>query len=293
MIQEAMKVMLDHGDCFVGINSLLNGLTPLLHCCSDSCWSAEALEWLIDRGAEPNLQGSSGKTALHSIFQCPSAGGSPYEHFEALVLLLERGADPRALDKDGKSVSYYAYHSRAWLGSMAGDLWDAALVNCGYDLGEFRRGYSRRPIHAWWYTRDVFQAIWARGEHLCPYYDEQDAFYFDEDTGGGHDEKSCVECQEVKVSNEEELERQKKLAVIRCLRKSYHDEIGSAEVQDVTQEDWERHHGAETRLVKGEVWVSVFCLDHEAGSGQNRDKESEGIGENKRIWYRPAQYVKF
>ncbi len=214
MIQESIKVMLDHGDCFVDVNSLLNGVTPLQHCCRGR-WSVQVLEWLLDRGADPNHRSSTGQTVLHIIFKSWSTEMTPYEHREALILLLKRGADPTAVDNDGKSVSYYAYHSRTWEGSMAGDAWDSALVHCGHDLWNFRRGYPRRPNHSGWYRREDFERIWEGQEHLCPYYDWQDAFYFDADgdgdMSGGHDEKSCLLCKEIREEDEKELEEIEKM----------------------------------------------------------------------------------
>ena len=147
MIQEPMKVMLDHGDCFVGVNSLLDGFTPLQHCCLGYVWSVEVLEWLLDRGADPNHRSSYGQTVLHIIVGSGFSVMSPEDYHETVILLLERRANPTAVDVDGKSVSYYAYHNRTWPGSMAGDIWDSALVRCGYDLWDFRRGYPRRPNH--------------------------------------------------------------------------------------------------------------------------------------------------
>ncbi len=218
MMQEAIKVMLDHGDCFVGVNSLLDGFTPLQHCCRGGAWSVKALELLLDRGTDPNHRSSYGQTALHIIFGSNSASEDFDDYLEALILLLKRGAIPTAVDNDGKSVSYYAYHSRAWGVSTAGDIWDSALVRCGYDLWDFRPGYPRRPIHTEWYQREEFELFWVGHEHLCPYYDAQDAFYFDVDVdvdgdaGGGHDENSCLLCKEIKETDEKELEEERKRA---------------------------------------------------------------------------------
>ena len=211
--------MLDDGDCFVGVNSLLDGFTPLQHCCrASSAWSVEVLELFLDRQADPNYRSSNGQTVLHVIFGSESANTVLVENHEALILLLQRGANPTAVDNDGKSVSYYAYHSRVWGGSKAGDAWDSALVRCGYDLWDFRPGYPRRPIHTEWYQREEFELFWVGHEHLCPYYDAQDAFYFDVDVdvdgdaGGGHDENSCLLCKEIKETDEKELEEERKRA---------------------------------------------------------------------------------
>ncbi len=194
--------MLDHGDCFVGVNSLLDGFTPLQHCCLGYVWSVEVFEWLLDRGADPNHRSSYGQTVLHIILGSGFSVMSPEDYHETVILLLERRANPTAVDVDGKSLSYYAYHNRTWPGSMAGDIWDSALVRCGYDLWDFRRGYPRRPNHNEGYRRENFEGFWLGHEHLCPYYDAQDAFYFDADAdadgGGGHDEKSCLRCKEIK-----------------------------------------------------------------------------------------------
>ncbi len=222
MMQESMTVMLDHGDCFVGVNSLLDGFTPLQHYCRGGCWSIEVLEWFLDtRGADPNQRNSNGQTVLHIIFESRGSGT-----LEAVVLLLKRGANPTAVDNDGKSVSYYAYHDRSLGGSMAGDIWDSALVRCGHDLWDFRRGYPWRFNRTGWYGRKDFERIWRGQEHLCPYYDDLDAFYFDArdpfyfdedadadaDAGRGHDEKTCLQCKENKEIDEKNLEEWEKRA---------------------------------------------------------------------------------
>ena len=218
MIQESMKVMLDHGDCFVGVNSLLDGFTPLQHCCLGYVWSVEVLEWLLDRGADPNHRSSNGQTVLHIILGSQASGMSLGDYHEALILLLKRGANPTAVDNDGKSVSFYAYQNRVWGGSIVGDIWDSALVRCGYDLGDFRRGYPRRPNHTIWYRREGFERTWQGSEHLRPYYDAQAAFYFDgdadadADAGGGHDEKSCLRCKKIKETDEKALEEKRRRA---------------------------------------------------------------------------------
>ncbi|RSL60928.1 hypothetical protein CEP53_005296 [Fusarium sp. AF-6] len=67
--------------------------------------------------------------------------------FEAIGYLMREGADPCAIDNFGRSVSDIAYTTKARLKtpySYPGDLWDAVLHHCGYDISQFRSGYRRR-----------------------------------------------------------------------------------------------------------------------------------------------------
>jgi hypothetical protein len=58
------------------------------------------------------------------------------------------------------------------VGGYRGDLWDAALVTCGYNLSEFRKLYPRLPRYDSRYKRSDFEKLWEGIEHLCPYWDD-------------------------------------------------------------------------------------------------------------------------
>ena len=70
-----------------------------------------------------------GQTCLHILFKRTSKVWKT----EALVLLLNSGADVHAIDYYGNSVSDTAKEE-----GMV-DIWEDALIKCGYDPGEVQR----------------------------------------------------------------------------------------------------------------------------------------------------------
>ncbi|KAL2679302.1 hypothetical protein Neosp_010074 [[Neocosmospora] mangrovei] len=58
-------------------------------------------------------------------------------------------------------------------GSYRGDLWDAAVTICGYDLTQFRASYPRVPRYNKGYSRQDFERLWLGHESLCPYWDDK------------------------------------------------------------------------------------------------------------------------
>ncbi|KAJ3575075.1 hypothetical protein NPX13_g4157 [Xylaria arbuscula] len=96
---------------------------------------------------------------------------------DRIAFLLRNRADPYALDDDGVSVSELAYDDRYMRlkdrrgGSMAGDVWDKALHNCGYDIGQFRQNYPRTAKYTRYYRPKDFRRLWGGIELECPYPD--------------------------------------------------------------------------------------------------------------------------
>lgn len=134
---------------------------------------------------------------------------------DGLKYLIERGADVFAQNYEGRSVSDVAYGNGPDDGtignSFRGDVWDCALANSGLVISDFRRR-PRRAVYSNRYTRRHFEVLWARNEHLCPYYnDEDDAIYIVED---GDDEEGA----------ETEIEAE--------------DDGGSDEMEDVDEDEW-------------------------------------------------------
>jgi hypothetical protein len=138
--------------CFKSINEPIGhkNLPPLLlHCLNyDRGFTKECFEQFLDLGADISARDYNGRTCLHVCLY----NLGPYEviqQFRAVAFLVERGADPRARDKFGNSVSDYAPYRAVWdsvgrnLGSFRGDLWDAVLQSCGYNISKFREGHRR------------------------------------------------------------------------------------------------------------------------------------------------------
>ena len=92
--------------------------------------------------------------------------------FESIKYLISLGSDVRTVQY-GLSCSDVAYRNGE-NGSWCGDVWDAALAACGYDVLEFRKGYPRKVCYIGRYTRVVFEEVWRGMESFCPYYDDQD-----------------------------------------------------------------------------------------------------------------------
>ena len=67
-----------------------------------------ALQILLERGADPNRQDDTGKTALHTLAQIGFAATNSIENFQ---LLLENGADVDLADKEGNQM----FHHLAYL----------------------------------------------------------------------------------------------------------------------------------------------------------------------------------
>ncbi|KAK7909080.1 hypothetical protein PG985_014958 [Apiospora marii] len=166
-----------------------DGNTPLLaHCRGEGGgFHVEQLKTLIQRGADITARGQGGRTCLH--FCIYNLQFYVAQEIEAIRYLIKQGADPKAVDDEGLSVSTYAYKRLCFTGSLlghssyAGDLWDAVLQSCGYDIGDFRCGHSQRKARyvdlsdgvgrTLNYGRSDFEGLWRGRERLCPYWDDQ------------------------------------------------------------------------------------------------------------------------
>ncbi|KAI1120087.1 ankyrin repeat-containing domain protein [Nemania abortiva] len=170
---------------FVGIDNLLpSGVPPLFACMDMECSVSQAssvserLRTLLDAGANVHVRDAGGRSCLHE-FVLRSYAPIEYDadvrdRFLAIRLLVERGADVYAVDKFNRSVCEVAYNApayRASHGGFAGDLWDAALQSCGYDIAAFRKNHQRRARYIEDYTRRHFEMLWEGMEDQCPYWD--------------------------------------------------------------------------------------------------------------------------
>lgn len=166
--------MLNLSTCFANIHTPDDrGLTPLLLACSYGALSfdPDILEFLLKRGAKINDRDLFGNTCLHLYLYGDNWDycGDVRVACRVLILLLRHGADIHAINDDGISVSERAYTRRG--NSASGDVWDRALVEEGYRVCEFRRGWPREANFTDYYLKEHFERLWDGIEHLCPYYD--------------------------------------------------------------------------------------------------------------------------
>jgi hypothetical protein len=130
---------------------------------------------LVNAGADVGSRNNVGWTVLQLVLQSASPHNAR-ANLENIVYILEQGASAYATNYSGRSVSDMAYSDHWSLYpsiGYQGDLWDAALATCGYDLFEFRKDRPRTPIYSQEYTRSHFEALWLGIEHLCPYWDDE------------------------------------------------------------------------------------------------------------------------
>ncbi|KAI0455022.1 hypothetical protein F5B21DRAFT_473465 [Xylaria acuta] len=165
----------------LGWTILLSIFSPsrLRLCCHGSFDPARRIECLLNRGSRINETDSNGSTCLHLFFR--SWILPPWEEnwLDALIYVVQRGADVYSADMFGTTVSQIAYAERTckdsrYLGSYRGDLWDAVLHACGYNILEFRTAFPRRARYTRLYTRKDFESLWNGREHLCPYWDDDE-----------------------------------------------------------------------------------------------------------------------
>ncbi|KAI0455707.1 ankyrin repeat-containing domain protein [Xylaria acuta] len=171
------------GKLFVDINEPLpTGIPPFLHSCTSFAGdrAVEGLCKLLDAGANINARDDEGQSCLHRCLRCfwaPLENTWIRKHFDVVQLLLTRGADVYARDNRGQSVCEVAYSQKdlqyGKRGSYVGDLWDAVLHSCGYDIAEFRQGNQRRANYTEIYTRQDFETIWKGKEDQCPYWNDE------------------------------------------------------------------------------------------------------------------------
>ena len=128
---------------------------------------------LLANGDDILARDDGGRTCLDHCIS--STTNMDFSEFESLVFLIQNGADVGSVDNSGESVSdwAYAYGSQDQefsTGSYRGDLWDAVLSHCGYEVPQFRQCYHRVPRYTWRYTRAKFERLWEGREESCPYF---------------------------------------------------------------------------------------------------------------------------
>lgn len=155
---------------------------PTIDATVDSNGRIQNIDFLLDRGYTVQDVSGDGRTCLHMFFDFifgPWSEGEWGEWVEVLTHLMKRGANPYSVDCYGRTVSNTAYHSGIcyWCeercGSYTGDLCDAALDICSFQISDFRRQWPRRAAYTWLYTRDHFEILWKGREHRCPYWNDE------------------------------------------------------------------------------------------------------------------------
>ena len=139
-------------------------------------YTPQKFELLLNRGSSIYDRNGQGETCLHVCLHNATFCRFSNEK-ESLILLVRKGADVHAVDYSGTSISDVAYNAsyqddRPDLGGYRGDLWDAVLSECGYNISEMRKGYPRIPHYTSRYTRECFEGLWLDREEFCPYYND-------------------------------------------------------------------------------------------------------------------------
>jgi len=185
---ELLRHIFDFAAHFVDLQERGNlGLTPFLSACMagnetldpensfESLRNIKVLSLFLENGASVHDRDVHGATCLHQVFINQNKPPSEEDWHDSLKFLIDKGADVYAEDYRGRSVSHVAYSGSCWdddCGSYRGDLWDAVLDACGYDIREFRKGYPRIAAYGARYTRSDFEALWKDREDRCPYWDD-------------------------------------------------------------------------------------------------------------------------
>jgi hypothetical protein len=195
-----LELMYKHSHHY-GLSTFQNHLgdTPLLTAFTfssdlvpfDSTSHIQRLSFLLSKGCRIGEVDNNGFNCLHVLFsEAPPPALKDNDDIlrcrpdgkdvrDSLVYIVRQGADVYATDRLGRSVSQFAYSETCWstareLGSYCGDLWDAVLDLCGYDISQFRKGYPRRAMYTDDYFRQDFERLWEGREGRCPYWDDED-----------------------------------------------------------------------------------------------------------------------
>ncbi|KAJ4326733.1 hypothetical protein N0V84_002853 [Fusarium piperis] len=190
----SVELFLKHGSHFAlhdFESSDMNGRTRLHQICmadSRSTSKRKAVAMLVSAGADlnaritrswsPDDHQTLGFMCLHSLVYAAHRT-EDRDDLETLVYLIKQGADAFSVDHHGNTVAMRAYlpnendNQYSSIGSYRGDLWDAAVTICGYDLEQFRKSYPRIPRYNKSYSRKDFEGLWLGHESLCPYWDNE------------------------------------------------------------------------------------------------------------------------
>jgi hypothetical protein len=174
-------MILDYAGHFIDMESRDRwGDTHLIHLARNISSGYDALRFslLLTRGADISARDHKGQTCLHvCVKTAKMAEFHLLQELESIVLLIQRGADIHSIDFKGRSIFDDAYSNTTEddylnLGTYRGDLWDAALSRCGYDVRKIRNCFHRIPRYTERYNRGHFEQLWKGKEESCPYFDD-------------------------------------------------------------------------------------------------------------------------
>lgn len=123
------------------------GTSALFAYCNNSAYgcTAEGFRAFVSRGADLHQIDEYVRTCLqYYIRQLHMPPGSLRDSRELLAVkyLVESGVDIFGVSFAGRTAAEYAYthavHGHTDLGSYAGDLRDAVMYRCGFDIAQFR-----------------------------------------------------------------------------------------------------------------------------------------------------------
>ncbi|KAH6891485.1 hypothetical protein B0T10DRAFT_605747 [Thelonectria olida] len=170
---------------FADIRAFKSGhWSPLLARCENFSrgYTEDAFRALLCMGASLHQRDGEGRTCLHTCIiklnPCGLNSQDCLREFRAVKYLVKSGADPFAKDHDGIAVAEVAYmnmvrHAEE-LGSYAGDLWDAVMQSCGFEISQFRtKNFRRKARYTQNYTRQDFELLWSGRKVECPYWDDE------------------------------------------------------------------------------------------------------------------------
>ncbi|KAF2806383.1 ankyrin [Mytilinidion resinicola] len=178
---EYVKAIVHLARPFIDLNPTSYEDTNPLFRLAENCsagFDATRFKFLLDAGSNIHARDVGGRTCLHIAIRHVKASRTERE-YAALILLIQSGADVFSTDYLGNSISHSAYTctSDSRRKGYRGDLWDAVLSYCGYDISAIRKGYPRKTPQygratfigqAW--TRERFERLWKGREGQCPYY---------------------------------------------------------------------------------------------------------------------------
>lgn len=136
--------------------------------------TTEGIKLFQALGVDIRDRDDRGFTCLHICLGGSGPVRELHEDFNAVKFLVDSGADPSAKTDYGMSVGEFAYPLRECNGSYVGELWDAVLQKCGFDISHFRlKCYRRYAKYTKYYSRPDFEALWEGRESECPYWDDE------------------------------------------------------------------------------------------------------------------------
>ncbi|KAF2490020.1 hypothetical protein BU16DRAFT_622574 [Lophium mytilinum] len=175
LLHEKLKMTFHLARPFIDLNpTSYEDPNPLLELAKGE-YDPHRFKFLLDAGSNIHARDVDGRTCLHLAILGVDRPWYEVE-YSAPNFLIQRGADIFSKDSFGHSISHDAYtRTNEDVGGYRGDLWDAVLSYCGFDICKLRKGYPRTPQYGDFrdfrdYTREDFERLWKGREDQCPYF---------------------------------------------------------------------------------------------------------------------------